>query len=65
MPPRRPSSLMGEDGIVLASGGGNIFNRVVVALAVADLASVRDVVATVGDPGMIRVIGGGEIVEGA
>lgn len=59
------STLPGDSGTVISTAGGNILNRVVVTVAVADRATVNEVAAAVADPAMLRIVGVGEILDGA
>lgn len=59
------STLAGDRGTVISTAGGNILNRVVVTVAVADRATVDEVAAAVADPAMLRIVGVGEILDGA
>lgn len=59
------STLAGDRGTVISTASGNILNRVVVTVAVADRATVNEVAAAVADPAMLRIVGNGEILDGA
>ena len=58
------NQLFGTDVYLESTGSGNAANRVSVTVSVADLQTVRQVVAVADDPGMLRISGSGLILEG-
>ena len=58
------NELFGTDVYLESTGSGNAANRVSVTVSVADLQTVRQIVAVADDPGMLSISGSGSILEG-